>query len=798
VTITKSGVACLTITKEKILRKLKRLGRKGMVLVLLFIGLDTFGQNINQQKLLYLVNGTQKMEVNPELFSITAVDEDGMRYPVSAPLQKEALSGLVFAEKGASWNYPEKGIQVSLELHPDFLEVSIKASKTTEFTWPVLNGKMDALTIPLHQGKYIPARDTVWISHLTKSGPLSGSQDLSMQFFAVNTGDKALVYVIRNMFNNELNFANNNGALGLSFNHEFPATVSNKQYGFRIYQTANSTTAIAKTYKKYVEEKGKIITLEQKAADNPNIRKLYGAPHIYIWNDKFLVSDDLLNWKLFKKMILEQLKDRAMNPTKSIFRQFSGGESGREFQNQLNDFVKEDFITKYQKNGLVQALNEVLLRKDFYNKLAWSNVKPGKEALNLIGKGLDQLNAVELYRLNKLLLGTAYPGVFRPIADWGGALPKMLDEMQAGGVKTAWLGLNDWMPAEIHPEFVSKAVANGYLIGPYDSYHSIHQPGKEGWITAKLTDTTLFTKAFVMKKNGKPSLGFLGKGRKLNPTLSMPAVKNRMADVMQNTGKVFNSWFIDCDATGESLDDYTPGRMTSQEDDINARLQRMAWIRDTYKLVVGSEVGNVFAADVIAYGHGMTTPVIAWNDPDMRKNKTSKYYIGGYFSNNGGVPDRYGLQAALKEEYRYLYYDNRFNIPLFQLVYNNAVITSHHWEWGSLKVPSEIKNTELKEILFNVPPLYHLNEDSWLKFKEIISKHVKVFSKTHEVAAKLEMTAFDWLSKDQQVQKTTFGDQMEVVANFGKTPFTYKNQVILPQTLIIHDLIGHTFEVYKP
>jgi hypothetical protein len=92
----------LTITKEKILRKLKRLGRKGMVLVLLFIGLDTFGQNINQQKLLYLVNGTQKMEVNPELFSITAVDEDGMRYPVSAPLQKEALSGLVFAEKGTT------------------------------------------------------------------------------------------------------------------------------------------------------------------------------------------------------------------------------------------------------------------------------------------------------------------------------------------------------------------------------------------------------------------------------------------------------------------------------------------------------------------------------------------------------------------------------------------------------------------------------------------------------------------------------------------------------------------------
>lgn len=797
--ITKSGVVYLKITKEKILRKLKRPGGKRMLLVLLFVGLATYGQNTNQKKeLLYLVNGAQKIEVNPELFSIVAVDVDGMRYPVSAPLQKEVLSGLVSAGKGASWSYPDKGIQVSLELHPEYLEVRIKASKTTEFTWPVLKGEIDALTIPMHQGKYIPAKDSLWISHLTKAGPLSGSQDLSMQFFAANMGGKALVYVIRNMFNNELNFANNKGTLGLSFNHEFPATVSDKQYGFRIYLTANSTTAIAKTYKKYVEEKENIITLEQKAADNPNIRKLYGAPHIYVWNDKFLVSNDVLNWKLFKKIILEQLRDKRMNPTKNMFRQFSNGESGREFENQLDEFVKEEFITKYQKNGLTQAINEVLLRKEFYNGLAWSNKKLSKEALGLIAKGVDQLNAPEIYRLNKLLLIAAYPEVLRPVADWGGAQPKMLDEMQAAGIKKAWLGLNDWMPAEIHPEFVTRAVAKGYLIGPYDSYHSIHQPGKEGWITAKFSDTTLFASAFVMNKNGKPALGFLGKGRKLNPTLSMPAVKNRMTEVMGNTGKVFNSWFIDCDATGESLDDYTPGRMTSQGEDIKARLQRMAWIRDTYQLVIGSEVGNDFAAGVIAYAHGMTTPVIAWNDPDMRKNKTSKYYIGGYFSNNGAVPDRYGMQAALKEEYRYLYYDSRFNIPLFQLVYNNAVITSHHWEWGSLKVPSELKNTELKEILFNVPPLYHLNDESWLKFKEVIAKHVKVFSKTHEIAVKSEMDRFDWLTADRQVQKTTFGNQIEVIANFGKVSFTYENQVILPQTLIIHDLIGNNFEVYKP
>ena len=42
----------------------------------------------------------------------------------------------------------------------------------------------------------------------------------------------------------------------------------------------------------------------------------------------------------------------------------------------------------------------------------------------------------------------------------------------------------------------------------------------------------------------------------------------------------FNSWFIDCDATGEIYDDYTPSHITTQEEDLAARLERMSYIRD--------------------------------------------------------------------------------------------------------------------------------------------------------------------------------------------------------------------------
>ena len=45
----------------------------------------------------------------------------------------------------------------------------------------------------------------------------------------------------------------------------------------------------------------------------------------------------------------------------------------------------------------------------------------------------------------------------------------------------------------------------------------------KNWITASFKDKSLYENATVINKKGKKFEGFLGTGRKLNPTLSMPA-----------------------------------------------------------------------------------------------------------------------------------------------------------------------------------------------------------------------------------------------------------------------------------
>ena len=43
----------------------------------------------------------------------------------------------------------------------------------------------------------------------------------------------------------------------------------------------------------------------------------------------------------------------------------------------------------------------------------------------------------------------------------------------------------------------------------------------------------------------------------------------------------FSSWFVDCDAYGELFDNYSKLFPTTQQQDMQARLDRMAWISDT-------------------------------------------------------------------------------------------------------------------------------------------------------------------------------------------------------------------------
>ncbi|MGL4374451.1 MAG: glycoside hydrolase [Turicibacter sp.] len=722
--------------------------------------------------------------VDPETFELN-IESDGVVEIVSEPQSPMEISNLVDEGEHVSWTYKDLAIDIEIKKQDQYLDINIKSNtlEENEFSWPNVSG--DAYLLPINQGKYFTSDDEIFKDYLNGE-TLKLIESFSMPFFGVEKEAFSIVYIATNSFNTDVVFETGE-EIAFTLNHEFPAITEDRDYGFRIYVTPKNVVDVAKTYRNYLIETDQFKTLAQKAEDNPNIEKLYGAPHAYFW-DRSVISEENIKWDKFR----EQMPvDVRLAVQRLLIEQV---EDGKELAKAFDDLQTLDYVDQYTKNRIIKGLSEVLQLNDFYDSSLFKTIEP--VASQLVTKGIENLNPVQLIELNKRLLAGALGSLVDPIEKWADAnTVDVIQEMKDSGIDNLWLGLDDWQEGFIKPELIERASQLGYLIGTYDSYHSIHKPGEEKWITAKFDDLSLYEEATVTNKLGEKISGFQRVGRKLNPVLALPSVKDRVSKIL-NTGLPFNSWFLDTDATGEIYDDYSSAHITTEAQDIAARLERMAYLQSEWNMVVGSEGGNDFANQVLAFAHGIETPSFSWMDPDMNKNKESEYYVGRYFSNYGGVPEVFGKQIPIKDKYKLLFLDTAYTVPLYKLVYNESMITTHWWGWGTLKFEDEVENRMLYEILYNVPPLYHIDKVEWKKHKEAIVNHSKIYSDFSQKAIHEQMTDYQDLSQDRLLQMTRFGDTLQVIANFNTVEATYEDQHIPAKSALIID--GTNKTIYTP
>lgn len=710
-------------------------------------------------------------EVDPETFTLTVI-KDGVRVPASVSLPKAAVTDLVQSKDTVEWTYPGQ-VHVRIAKKSDYLDIRLESVGAEQFQWPSV--KADRYLLPLGEGKQIPADDTNWRTFL-KDQSYTWSESFSMDFFVLQANPFSIVYVVTNKFNDEVHF-DTSSSVQFQFTHAFPSINPDKSYGFRLYVTGNDPQKVVQPYRSYVQENGNIVTLEQKAADNPNIRKLYGAPQIYLWSESILTDADVM-WPKLRTIL-----PVSLGPW--LVQLLAGSADGSdELAQVLKDIKKQDYLDKYQKRVVLSALNQRMKLSGFYSSSVFP--KPGEEAQKLIDQGMSKLSEQKLYELNKLLLKSALQDAVPAISAWGQAgSTDLIKELSSSGVKNAWIGLPNWADGLMNPQLVDEANRAGYLIAPYDSYHSIQQNPDPSWNTASFPDPSLYENATITRKDGTKVPGFLQRGRKLNPVLAMPSVRQRAAGILQD-GIRFNSWFVDCDATGEIYDDYSPAHPTTQQQDLKARLERLGYFANDKQMVVGSEGGNDYASSIIAFAQGIESPVIAWGDPDMRENQQSEYYVGGYYAPDG-IPDRYGKAVPVKPLYEKVYTDPAYSLPLYKLVYNDAIITTNHWEWGTYKIKGEEADKMLYGLLYNVPPLYHLDRKTWEEDKASILDYLNVWSPFHQQAVSHEMSAFAILTDDKLVQSAQYGEDLKVIANFSDREVTVGDETIPAKSAVLYE-----------
>ncbi len=146
----------------------------------------------------------------------------------------------------------------------------------------------------------------------------------------------------------------------------------------------------------------------------------------------------------------------------------------------------------------------------------------------------------------------------------------------------------------------------------------------------------------------------------------------------------------------------------SQTDMLTAFNDRMQWIATVPNVLLGSEDGNSLTTQGIAFAHGMETVGFGWTDPDMKNNRRSPYFLGGAWYPDQ-KPDFFFKSAQVKELYKTLLFAPQYKVPLYQTVFHDEVINSHHWHSDSLKFSNVQMERDLIAMLYNTPAMVHLS-----------------------------------------------------------------------------------------
>jgi hypothetical protein len=716
-----------------------------------------------------LENPLWRVELEPATLAIRVTPAQHPAVQASAGVAAHTVGNLRETAHRADWQWDDGAWIVSAELTQRDLVVSIKARAPGDLEFLKQPGSAmgRGLIWPLAEGHYVPADDALWQEFLLRRGKINTTQDLSLPMWGVDHGGFTLNWLMVNPYNNRLAFSADGERVGLAASHEFTSLDPTSPLTFMLVLGEADLLAGAKRYRQWLIDKGRYETLSEKRLKTPEAAKLFGASHVYLWGNGLLGRGDVRNWS----KLLEQL--RSKHPLAGDLRGLLSAETLATLDSATLP------LNGYQQEALLRGLNSAL-----NNKARQSWQTGAQPDMQLLARRYGEIRnqVAELFR-GAL---TADP------AQWGGAFSvATFKQLRGANLPRLWLGLGDgWEGGLWHPETVQAGVAAGYLLAPYDSYDTALAPTDDpDWATGHLGQNAYQNCAIVLK-NGDLKSGFQETGHYTDPHCIRPLLEARIKAVEARAG--FNSWFLDVTATGMLFDSYRTGNTMTQAQNAAENAAAGRWINEAMKLPMGSESGNAVAAQGILFAHGMQTPVVGWDDDDLRKNQTSPYYLGDWYPPE--QPSVFFKAVPMKEPYRTIHFAPVTRLPLYQAVFHGSVITTHHWLFDSLKLSNVRAENELMQLLYNVPPLYHLSAATLKQRLPVIQHQDEFFRPLHERLATEALIDFRWLSEDRQVQQTVFSNGTRLIANFDSQTREVDGKTLVGNSITAFEVDGKTIE----
>lgn len=705
-----------------------------------------------------LQNDKWSVTLEPETLAIAVRPAKARAVEISSGVGVHTVDGLKVGSDSATWHWDDGSYTISARLKEDDLSFSVATKAPGSLA--VLNQPSVAwgrgLIFPLAEGAYVPLGNKEWTAFLLERlAEFNTSQDISLPLWGLDQGGFTLSWILTNPFNNTARFARNGDGIALSLEHEFTLLDFKAPMTMLLHLGDSDPLAGAKRYRQWLVAEGKFQTLAEKLAATPEAAKLIGATHTYLWGSGIISVDDVKDWSKFVAILngdselAKDVRQRFEVDTVALLK----GIKNKPYQ--------------YQQLVLIRAFNAAM------NRLARESWQTNTPDMGLLTRRYSELRKE---------VATTFTAALRPDpAQWGGGISvATMKKLERAGLQRLWVGLGEgWEGGLWHPEAIQAGVDAGYLVAPYDSYQTaLEKDDHPGWATAHLGETA-YSDCAIGQKDSSLKAGFQQTGRYTQPDCIRPLMQKRIRSLL--SAVPFNSWFLDAYATGMVFDSYPPAKSITQAQYATGNEENMRWVGEKLKLPIGSEGGNATTARGVLFAHGMQTPVIGWGDKDMQRKRSSPYFLGRWYPNE--KPEIFFKATPLKEPYRTVYFDAKTRLPLYQAVFHGSVITTHHWLFDSLKLTNVRPQNDLVQLLYNVPPLYHLSADTLKDRLPAIKRQDSFFRPLHQRLATQSLTDFRWLTPDHLVQQTIFEDGTRMVVNFGQLPYQYDLMVLQSQSI---------------
>ncbi|MCG7213285.1 glycoside hydrolase [Paenibacillus mucilaginosus] len=337
------------------------------------------------------------------------------------------------------------------------------------------------------------------------------------------------------------------------------------------------------------------------------------------------------------------------------------------------------------------------------------------------------------------------------------------------------------------PDYDSRLQELGYGTGGYELFTDIHPDSHPGYAALDRIPLKrnvypgLFDQITARKKDG--STYFNQYGTYVCPEAVRPEMIKRVEKELSLYPH--ETYFLDVYQANGLYECHNPEHRLTREQYAEAIIRNCELLEEKYNTFLGAEFGADFAGSHGVYAHGMMTLQRMWWFESEANRKGTIYYMGDW-KDNSRPSIMLGERTATGAYLEYSIHEYT-RVPLYELVYHDAIVTSWRWEDCNHHSPEIWWKKDLFNILYGTAPLWSIDQERWDSFKfTFVESYNKICPWLQQICYD-ELVSHRFVSSDRKVQESRFSSGKRAVVNFGDTSYTFEGRIIEPRGFITMD-----------